>query len=69
MICQKFAELTVVEKIKFIGELTHACMSDNEMHEKALFLINSARNKGLFDNVKIMPPKNDENTKNGNTEK
>jgi hypothetical protein len=57
MICKKFSDMTPVEKVLFIGELTHACMSDDDLHEMGESLIELAKSKGLFDNVKINPPK------------
>ena len=60
MICDKFSNLSVLERILFIGELTHACMNDNDMYEKGLEIINEAKANGFFDNVKIMPEKNTE---------
>jgi len=59
MLCNKFAELTSREKVIFIGELTHACMNDDFMFDVGKQIINIAENKGLFDNVKIMPDNND----------
>lgn len=55
MICSKFLELSPMEKIIFIGELTHACMNDNDVYDMGVFLIKKATEKGLFDNVIIMP--------------
>lgn len=60
MICDKFSNLSVLERILFIGELTHACMNDNEMYDKGVEIIKEAKDKGFFDNVKIMPTKDTE---------
>lgn len=59
MLCNKFTELTPKEKVIFIGELTHACMNDDFMFDMGKQIINIAENKGLFDNVKIMPESDD----------
>lgn len=59
MLCNKFTELTPREKVIFIGELTHACMNDDFMFDIGKQIINIAQNKGLFDNVKIMPKSDD----------
>jgi len=59
MLCNKFTELTPKEKVIFIGELTHACMNDDFMFDIGKQIINIAENKGLFDNVKIMPENDD----------
>lgn len=55
MVCQKFSEKNPLDKVMFIGELTHACMNDDNLHDMGIALIEIARKKGLFDNVKIMP--------------
>ena len=55
MICNKFSELSPLEKVMFIGELTHACMANDEIFEMGQKLIKIGMAKGLFDNVKIMP--------------
>jgi len=60
MICNKFAELTPKEKVLFIGELTHACMNDDEIYGLGVAIINFATSKGIFENVKIMPDNNDD---------
>lgn len=59
MLCNKFTELTPREKVIFIGELTHACMNDDFIFDIGKQIINIAQNKGLFDNVKIMPKSDD----------
>jgi hypothetical protein len=59
MLCNKFTELTPKERVIFIGELTHACMNDDFMFDIGKQIINIAENKGLFDNVKIMPENDD----------
>jgi len=56
MVCQKFSDFSTKEKIMFIGELAHACMSDNDILDMGNALIQIAKTKGLFENVKIMPP-------------
>jgi hypothetical protein len=55
MICNKYSNLTPVDRVLFIGELTHACMGDDDLYEMGQALIDLARQKGLFDNVVIMP--------------
>lgn len=55
MLCKNFLELSPRDKILFIGELTHACMNDNDMYEKGKEIIKKATDSGIFDNVKIMP--------------
>lgn len=60
MICKKFAELTPKEKVLFIGELTHACMNDDDLYALGIEIINEANRKGILENVKIMPDNNDD---------
>jgi hypothetical protein len=55
MICKNYSELSPFEKIMFIGELTHACMFDDELFRIGNKLIETAKAKGVFDSVKIMP--------------
>ena len=55
MICQKFQKLTSIERIRFIGEIHHAIMSDDEFFENAQYIIDEARVRGLFKGVKILP--------------
>ncbi len=61
MICKKFSDLTAAERVMFIGELTHACMNDDDLYEKGVGLINVAIARGIFDNVIIMPTEPIEN--------
>ena len=55
MVCKNYAELTPLEKVMFIGELTHACMCDEVLYEMGKGIISIASEKGMFDNVTIMP--------------
>ena len=55
MLCQKFADLNSLEKVMFIGELTHACMNDDHFKEMGDLIINYAKKKGIFENVTILP--------------
>lgn len=55
MICEKFQNLTPLEKIRFIGSLQHAAMSDDDIFESAKYIIDEARLRGLFKGVKILP--------------
>lgn len=63
MLCQKFSDLNSQEKVMFIGELTHACMNDDKLKEMGDLIIEIAKNKGIFENVKILP-KDESNTEN-----
>lgn len=55
MVCKNYAELSPLEKVMFIGELTHACMFDEALYEMGKGIISIASEKGMFDNVTIMP--------------
>ena len=66
MICKNYSELTPIEKVMFIGELTHSCMSDEELFKIGTKLIDVAKAKGIFENVKIMP--NSQNETSNDTE-
>ena len=58
MLCSEYEKLTTIEKVIFIGELQHACQSDNELFEMANKLLSLAIVKGLFKNVTILPHNN-----------
>jgi hypothetical protein len=68
MICQNFSNLNSLEKVMFIGELTHACMNDDHFKEMGDLIITHAKRKGMFENVTILPEnkniKNESDTEN-----
>ena len=66
MICKTYLDLSPIEKVMFIGELTHSYMSDEELYKIGVKLIDVAKAKGIFDNVVIMP--NNQNDINNDTE-
>lgn len=55
MLCENFENLSHYEKITYIGELLHACQSDNYFFKLGEDIIKSAKDVGLFDGVKILP--------------
>lgn len=55
MLCQKFNDLSHYEKIKYIGELLHSCQSDDFFFSAGESIILLAKEKGMFDNVIILP--------------
>ena len=55
MLSENYSKLTPLERVMYIGELTHACMCDDEIFDMGKELIRMGINKGLFENVKIMP--------------
>lgn len=61
MLSENYSKLSPLERVMYIGELTHACMCDDEIFNMGKELIRLGINKGLFDNVKIMPQVDDEN--------
>lgn len=60
MLCEKYDRLTPVERVMLIGELLHAMQSDNEFFDKSVKIVRTAKRKGLFDNVKILPNLNED---------
>ena len=56
MISKNYLSLTPLERVMYIGELTHACMNDDDLFVMGKELINLGVTKGVFTNVKIMPP-------------
>jgi len=63
MLCKKFSDLNYLERVLFIGELTHACMNDDKLKEMGDLIIKIAKDKGIFENVKILP-EDESNTEN-----
>lgn len=55
MMCEKYEELTVVEKIRLIGAVVHCLQSDNALFIKALKLIDEGNKKGILDGVTFIP--------------
>lgn len=55
MICSKYEDLTILEKVQMIGKVHHAMQSDNELFDLASRIIDTAEMKGLFENVTILP--------------
>jgi len=59
MLCKEYQELSHFEKIKYIGELVHACQTNNTLFETGLSIIEKAKSEGIFDKATILPPKTD----------
>jgi hypothetical protein len=55
MLCTKYDELGYFDKITFIGELVHACQSDNNSFDQAQQIIKIAKSNGYFNGVQILP--------------
>lgn len=55
MICEKYEALSITDRVKFIGELVHCCMSDNTFFDHAQRMIILAESKGLLEGITILP--------------
>jgi hypothetical protein len=55
MLCDSFSKLTPFEKIKFIGELVHACQVSEKFFKNGQDIITLAKKEGTFDGVTILP--------------
>lgn len=61
MLCKKYANLSHVDKIRYLGELIHIVQNDDEFFDMGSSLINKAKSEGLLDGVKILPEVQDDN--------
>ena len=59
MLCKEYQQLSHFEKIKYIGELVHACQTNNVLFDAGQKIIDVAKSKGVFDKATILPPKTD----------
>lgn len=57
MLCEKYQNLSIPERTTIIGELVHSLQNDSECFTALLDIVKDAKEKGLFDGVKINPPK------------
>jgi hypothetical protein len=55
MLCKNYDKLGHFEKIVYIGELLHACQSDDNFFNQGEVIIQSAKKIGLFEGVVILP--------------
>jgi hypothetical protein len=55
MICDLFNNLTPKERVEYIGELIHACQSDDVMYQIGKEIIKQGNQRGLFEGVVIFP--------------
>ena len=55
MLCKNYEQLGHFEKIVYIGELLHACQSDDSYFNQGKAIIESAKRMGLFEGVVILP--------------
>ncbi len=54
-LCDKYFDLTPIERVSLVGELVHAIQSDNELFDMANDLIQLGILKGVFINTAILP--------------
>lgn len=64
MNCESFLKLDHFEQTLYIGQLVHACQSDDDLFKLGENLIAIALDKGLFDRVKIYPDHQQNQTTN-----
>jgi len=50
---QQWQDLTIIEKVKLVGQLTHLLQNDEKSFETFVKWINVSEIIGLFDEVKI----------------
>jgi hypothetical protein len=55
MLCKNYEELGHFDKVVYIGELLHACQSDDKFFNEGKTIIKSAKKMGLFEGVVILP--------------
>lgn len=55
MLCKKFNDLSHYDKVKYIGELLHACQSDDFIFGIGECIIQTAKELGIFEGVVILP--------------
>ena len=55
MVCQSYLEMSPKEKILFIGQLNHACMSNETLFEMGKEIIELANLLRVFEKVTILP--------------
>jgi len=60
MLCNKYADLSLIEKIRFIGELVHSVQNDDDCFQVAEALIVVAKRSGVLDGVVILPETNEQ---------
>jgi hypothetical protein len=56
MVCENYRDMSPHEKILFIGQLTHACMSNETLFEMGKEIIELAQLLRVFEKVTILPP-------------
>lgn len=60
-LCDKYFNLTPIERVSLVGELVHAIQSDSEIFDMAENIIKLAMLKGVYTDVKILPEQQNDN--------
>lgn len=55
MLCEKYQNLSVEERIKLIGQLVHLVQNDDTFFELACKGIERGNERGILDGVTILP--------------
>ena len=55
MLCKSFENLTIVEKVKFIGKINHLAQTYESVFNEVNKIINKAEKEDLFKDVTILP--------------
>ena len=55
MLCKSFENLTIVEKVKFIGKINHLAQTYEAVFNEVNKIINKAEKEDLFKDVTILP--------------
>ena len=55
MLCEKYQELTVEERIRLIGSVVHCIQNDDTFFELACKAVEKASGKGILEGVTILP--------------
>jgi len=55
MICKKYENLGHFEKVKYIGELLHACQCDDDFYKLGEMIIQAAKDTGVLKGITILP--------------
>ena len=54
-LCKSYNELSHFDKIQYVGELLHACQSDEYLFKIGMDVIKTAKDAGIFNGVTILP--------------
>jgi hypothetical protein len=65
-LCKSYNDLSHFDKIQFVGELLHACQSDEYLFKLGEDIIKTAKDTGLFNGVIILPELPEQNENNLN---